>query len=63
MEWRIRHSSHDAWIAEKGLPIENQPCPWKPGNFMPGFIVYEASSFDTQEQAKRYIDRRIKEDA
>ncbi len=31
------------------------------GHIMPAFIVYESARFDTKSEARKYINRRIKE--
>jgi len=58
MEWRIRTSSHGGFVAEYGAQVRSGiMAGFKPGCFMPAFIVYESACFDTEAQARRYIAR------
>lgn len=62
MEWRIRESSHGGFVAEYGGEIKpGTEAGYRPGFFMPGFIVQESARFDTEAQAKRYIEQKKKE--
>lgn len=51
MEWRIRKSGEIKPGTEAG---------YRPGFFMPGFIVQESANFDTEAQAKRYVEQKEK---
>lgn len=51
---RIRKSSDGDYVVEWGKVIEEHiECDFKPGYYMPGFIVYYSSRYDTLEQAKQ----------
>lgn len=57
-EWRIRKSSHGGFVAEYGGPVQSGiEAGFKPGFFMPAFIVYGSAHFDTEKEAKCYISR------
>ena len=60
MEWRIRESSNGGWVAEKGIEIKSAEAGYKPGFFMPGFMVYEMVRFDTKAQAEKYISKQTR---
>lgn len=56
MTGRIRESGHGGYIAEIGNEIKSGiEAGFKPGYFMPGFIVYKSARFDTLKQAKAFI--------
>lgn len=56
MEWRIRESGRGGFIAEKGTEVNvGIEAGYKPGCYMPAFIVYESSRFDTRKEAEKYI--------
>ena len=58
MEWRIRESGHGGYLAEKGIEVKGgTEVGYKPGYYMPAFIAYESSRFDTKRQAENYIKR------
>ena len=58
MEWRIRESSHGGWVVEKGMEIKSVEVEYKPGYYMPGFMVYEMSRFDTRKQAETFVKKQ-----
>lgn len=61
MEWRIRESSRGGFIAEYGAKIKSGvEAGYKPGCFMPAFIVYESVRFDTEKEAERHIKSKTK---
>ena len=64
MEWRIREK-HDGvqslgWAVEKGMEIKSSKVGYKPGYYMPGFLVYEMYTFDTKEQAEAFIRKQTR---
>ena len=61
MEWRIRESSHGGFFAECGATIKpGVKAGYKPGYFLPAFIVYESVRFDTEKDAEKYIQSKMK---
>lgn len=60
MEWRIRESEHGFYAEYGGYVQSGTPTEFKPGFYMPAFVVYESSRFDTRKQAKAYINRKQK---
>ena len=59
MEWRIRKNSRGKFVAEKGIRHNGgEPLPGIIGCTMKAFIVYESANFDTEEEAKRYIQNK-----
>lgn len=55
MEYRIRYSKR-GFYAEIGAYVDGDVMvEYKPGYYMPAFIVYESSRFDTIDEAKKYI--------
>ena len=59
MEWRIRECGRGGYVAENGAEIKGGiQVGYKPGYYMPAFIVYESSRFDTKRQAENYIKRK-----
>jgi len=60
MEWRIRESSHGGWVVEKGMKIKSVEVEYKPGCYMPGFMVYEMSRFDTRKQAETFVKKQTR---
>jgi len=60
LEWRIRQS-RNGFMAEYGSYMqEGVLAGYKPGYFMPGFIISKSSFFDTKKQAEKYIAREGK---
>lgn len=55
MEWRIRESSHGFYAEYGGYVQPNTEAGFKPGFYMPGFIVSTSFRFDTKAEAKAYI--------
>lgn len=55
MEWRIRESSNGFYAEYGGYIQPGTEVGFKPGFFMPGFIVSEMARFDTKKEAERYI--------
>ena len=54
MEKRIRKSSEGDYVVEWGKKLkESIECDFKPGYYMPGFLVYQSSRYDTLEQAEQ----------
>lgn len=61
MEWRIRESSRGGFVVEYGAKIKSGiEAGYKPGYFMPAFIVYKSAHFDTEKEAERYIKSMTK---
>lgn len=59
MEWRIRNSSHGGVVADLGIKHKGgERIPGIIGATMPAFIVYESHHFDTEREARTYINRR-----
>ncbi|MCJ7837443.1 hypothetical protein MUB23_18860 [Cuneatibacter sp. NSJ-177] len=57
-EWRIRESDHGGFVAEYGGPVQSGiEAGFKPGFYMPAFIVYESAHFDNEAEAQRYLAR------
>ena len=58
MEWRIVETSR-GFHAQYGSYIEpGTEVGYKPGVFMPGFIVSESARCDTRKEAEEYIKER-----
>lgn len=52
-EKKIRKSSYGDYVVEFGKTINPVKCEYKPGYYMPAFIVYQSSRYDTLEEAQK----------
>ena len=58
MEWRIIKTK-SGYHAEYGCYVEaGQEAGFRIGFIMPGFIVQESARFDTEQEAKKFIERK-----
>ena len=58
MEWRIIKTK-SGYHAEYGGYVEaGQKAGFRIGFIMPGFIVQESARFDTEQEAKKLIERK-----
>ena len=58
MEWRIT-KTNSGYHAEYGDYVEaGQEAGFRIGFIMPGFIVQESARFDTEQEAKKFIERK-----
>lgn len=57
--WRIRECGHGGFVAEKGVEIKSGiEAGYKPGTYMPAFVISESAHFETRKQAENYIARQ-----
>ena len=58
MEWRIT-KTRSGYHAEYGSHVKpGTVAGFRPGFIMPGFIVQESARFDTEREAKKFIERK-----
>lgn len=58
MEWRIT-KTNSGYHAQYGGYVEaGTLAGFRPGFIMPGFIVQESARFDTEQEAKNYIEKK-----
>lgn len=58
MEWRITKTNY-GYHAEYGVYVKSGTVAgFCPGFIMPGFIVQESARFDTEQGAKKFIERK-----
>lgn len=58
MEWRIIKTK-SGYHAEYGSHVKpGTVAGFCPGFIMPGFIVQESARFDTEQEAKKFIERK-----
>lgn len=55
MEWRIRESKRGFYAEYGGYVQPGTVAGFKPGFYMPAFIVSVSYRFDTRKQAEKYI--------
>ena len=56
MEWRIIKTK-SGYYAEYGSHVNlGTVAGFRPGFIMPGFIVQESARFDTEQEAKKFIE-------
>ena len=56
MEWRIRETQ-GGYMAERGMYSDGGPVGYKPGYYMPCFVIYESAFCRTKEEAEDYIKK------
>lgn len=60
MEWRIIKTKSGYHAQYGGYVKSGTVAEFCPGFIMPGFIVQESARFDTEQEAKKFIERKKK---
>lgn len=58
MEWRITKTNSGYHAEYGGYVKAGQEAGFRPGFIMRGFIVQESARFDTEQEAKNFIERK-----